>query len=48
MTKSIKQIREEMVNSEDPYLVYVAEELDDAALLLLTVLVNNKRPEPME
>ncbi len=49
MTKSIKQIRKEMVNSEDPHLVYVAEELDDSQLLLLTVLVNNKRQtEPLE
>ena len=43
MTKSIQQIREELVNSKDPHLVYVAEELDDSQLLLLTVLVNNER-----
>ena len=39
----VKQIREELVNSGDPHLVYVAEELDDSQLLLLTVLVNNQR-----
>tara|TARA_R110002020_G_scaffold441782_1_gene652782 strand:+ start:248 stop:406 length:159 start_codon:yes stop_codon:yes gene_type:complete len=43
MTKSIKQIRKELVNSGDPHLVNVAEELDDNQLLLLTVLVNNER-----
>ena len=43
MNKSIKQIREELLTSGDPHLVYVAEELDDNQLLLLTVLVNNQR-----
>ena len=43
MNKSIKQIREELLTSGDPHLVYVAEELDDSQLLLLTVLVNNQR-----
>ena len=43
MEKSIKQIREELLASGDDHLVYVAEELDDSQLLLLTVLVNNQR-----
>jgi len=40
--KSIKQIREEILASGDPFLLNMAE-LDDRQLLLLTVLVNKKR-----
>ena len=41
--KSIKQIREEILASGDPFLLNMAKELDDRQLLLLTVLVNKKR-----
>ena len=43
MNKSIKQIREELLTSGDPHILYVAEELDESQHMLLTVLVNNQR-----